>query len=136
MTTAGSVTAYSDPRLAPYDITAGPDGAVWATNGNSIARMSTVDSVVTSPNQGPAGTAETITGAGYTPGETVMVNYLTGLTSPAKAHLCTTIAGSDGTFTCTASIPPTAGHRGTHTIAAHGTTSKILAETTFVLTIP
>ena len=134
MTTAGSVTAYSDPRLIPEEITAGPDGAMWSTNFNSIARISTADSVVTSPDQGPSGTTEAVTGAGHSAGETVVVKYLTGLTSPASVPLCTTTAAADGTFICLATIPATAGHRGTHTITAHGITSKTVTETSYLLT--
>jgi hypothetical protein len=109
---------------------------VWFTTGDSIGRITTADSVVASPNQGPAGTAESITGAGYSPAETVVVKYLTGLTSPASVKLCTTTAGADGTFACTATIPANAGVSGTHTIKAVGKTSNTAAKTTFLVTVP
>jgi virginiamycin B lyase len=41
MTTSGAVTIYSDPGMGPIDITAGPDGALWFTNGGSIGRITT-----------------------------------------------------------------------------------------------
>ena len=136
MTTTGSLSVYSAFRLSAGKLTAGPDGALWFANGDSVGRISTAKSVVASPDQGTAGTAETITGAGYNPGETIVANYLTGLTSAASVQLCSTTTTADGTFTCTATIPTITGNPGIHTIAAHGTTSKIIARTTFLVTTP
>jgi virginiamycin B lyase len=45
MTSSGAVTIYSDPGMGPTDITTGPDGALWFTNGTykggSIGRITT-----------------------------------------------------------------------------------------------
>jgi hypothetical protein len=69
----------------------------------------------------------TISGGGYSPGETVNIAYKTGLAAPnpRKVALFTTTAATYGTFTCDASIPDatSTGARGPHTIKAKGTTS-------------
>jgi hypothetical protein len=122
--------------VTPLGMTPGPDGAIWFANqGNStIGRISTADSVTTSPAQGPAETAVSITGTGFSAGETVKVKYDTGQSAPTTMPLCTAIAAGDGTFTCAATIPPNAGAAGTHTIKASGKTSGTVAETLFLRT--
>jgi virginiamycin B lyase len=138
ITTAGIVTKYTDPRIRqPLMITSGSDGALWFINAgnNSIGRISTADSVVTSPTQGPRRTALTITGLGFAAGETVAVTYVTGLSAPTAVLLCNAIAARDGTFSCRGHIPTgrRAGGAGTHTIKANGT-SGTKAKTLFLLT--
>jgi virginiamycin B lyase len=131
ITTAGSIAGYRSPTIdAPFDTAPGPDGAVWFVNedNNSIGRITTADSVTASPAQGRSGTALTISGAGFASGEMVAVKYLTGLLSRTSVLLCAPIAAADGTFSCTAAVPPHAGGRGTHTIKARGRTSGIVAE--------
>jgi len=78
--------------------------------------------------------ARTITGGGFSAGESVNVKYETGLVSPATVSLCATTAAGDGTFSCVASVPSTPGHVGTHVIKAIGQTSGVKALTTFLLT--
>jgi streptogramin lyase len=135
ITTTGVVTSYYTPGIiAPTVIAPGPDGALWLTDSYTqvIARISTADSVTLSPTQGPAGTPLTITGSGFTTGETVTVNYRTYV---ATVPLCSTVAATHGTFTCTATIPAHAGVPGTHAITATGKTSGKAAAALFMHTI-
>jgi hypothetical protein len=137
MTTKGSVTYYGSNQ--PLDshvfaVTTGPDGTVWFSDGNSLGQVTTAKDVVTSPTEGSPVTALTITGGGFSAGETVNVKYQTGLVSSATVGLCQAIAAGDGTFSCVATVPSTAGPVGTHTIKAIGQTSGVKALTTFLLT--
>jgi hypothetical protein len=72
-------------------------------------------------------------GAGFSAGETVTVNYLTGKADGSDL-LCNTTAASDGTFSCPATIPSKAGSAGTHTIQAEGSTSGTVAENLYLRT--
>jgi hypothetical protein len=78
----------------------------------------------------------TVSGRGFNPGETVNITYKTGLASPKSVTLCTTRAHSDTSYSCSATIPPTAtaGASGAHKILAKGATSHIKVKTTFTLT--
>ena len=125
ISTAGVVTIYTGTGIdVPYGITAGPDGALWFTNSgnNSIGRITTAPFVDVSPSTGAPGTAVTVSGAGFTPGETITVTYKTGLASPTKVTICSTVAAAGGNFTCTGNIPTaaTAGATGAHAITAKG----------------
>jgi virginiamycin B lyase len=134
ITTAGVVSNYTTPNIiAPTGLTAGPDGALWFTNFDSIGRITTADSVVTSPDQGPIGTPVTITGRGFNAGETVKVKLSTG-SSPASVPLCSATAAGNGTFSCTAPVPAATGSPGTHTVEAKGKTSGTKANSIFLLT--
>jgi streptogramin lyase len=135
ITTAGTVTNYPDPRIVvPQAIVAGPDGAIWFTSAGSIGHITTADSVTTSPTQGPSGSDLTVTGAGFASSETITVEFRTGLPSPAYVPLCAAIAAPDGTFSCIATVPATAGGAGTHKIRATGQTSGTQPRTVFLLT--
>ncbi len=139
ISTAGVVTNYTDPGIdLPDGITAGPDGALWFTNSgnNSIGRITTAPFVEVSPSTGAPGTAVTVSGAGFTPGETIIVTYKTGLASPTKVTICSTVAAAGGNFTCTGNIPTAAiaGATGAHAITANGKTSRSKPKTTFILT--
>jgi hypothetical protein len=118
-------------RLGRRGIAAGPDGDLWFTNNrsSSIGRITTSDSV--SPTQGPVGTALMIAGAGFTAGEVVTVSYHTG---SGAATLCTATAAGAGRFTCTATVPASAGNAGTHAINATGGPLAPRGETVFLLT--
>jgi virginiamycin B lyase len=134
ITPSGTITSYKDPSIDyPFDITTGPDGNEWFVNtlGNSIDRLTTNDSVTVSPTLGPAGTPVTISGAGFSAGETVKVKYLTAKAG-AKVLLCKATAAPDGTFSCLATIPANAGIAGTHTIQAKGSTSGTVPETLYL----
>jgi len=89
-----------------------------------------------SPASGPVGTAVTVTGGGFGPGETVKVSYLTGLhpPHPASVALCKAKAADDGTFSCTGTISAKAGSPGDHSIVAKGKTSATSATTVFTET--
>jgi hypothetical protein len=91
--------------------------------------------VSVSPDTGPARTPITITGSGFTAGETVRVTYLTGLASPASVTVCSVVAGSAGSISCTGHVPRAtrAGAAGAHTISAVGATSGTTATTVFTL---
>jgi len=135
ITPAGVVTKDPDANVVIPPETAGPDGALWSLGANnSIESTTTADSVTTSPAEGPTGTGVTITGAGFNAGETINVKYDTSQTSNPAVLLCTTVAASDGTFTCTTTVPAGAGRPGTHTIKAKGTTSRTVAKTIFLRT--
>ena len=137
ITPSGSVAIYSSPLIvgSPAGITAGPDGAIWFTNGDSIGRITTADSVVVTPDQGDPGSSVTIMGSGFNAGEKVVVKYLTGLATPATVQLCSTTATATGTFSCSGTLPPSAssGTAAVHTIKATGSSSKKTAETTYLL---
>jgi virginiamycin B lyase len=138
ITTAGVVTRFTAPTIDfPVDITAGLDGALWFADDNAghtgIGRITAADSVNTLPMQGPAGGALTLTGAGFASGETVAVRFDTGLSSPTSIPLCTATAASNGTFSCRASVPASAGSFGTHTIEARGMASTTVARAVFLL---
>ena len=130
ITTAGIVSNYRAPSIKfPTQIALGADSAMWFTNAgrDSIGRITAIPaSVMVSPTAGPKGTRLTISGAGFTSGETVNVDYNTGLPapSPASVVLCTSTVRSIGTFACSGTIPKKAsGATGAHTIEAKGATS-------------
>ena len=89
-----------------------------------------------SPTSGPPGKSVTVSGRGFNPGETVKITYKTGLASPKSVTICTATAGSDTSYTCSGTIPPTAtaGAHAAHKIVAKGLTSLIKVKTTFTLT--
>ena len=122
----------------PLGITAGPDGALWFTNGgsNSIGRITAVPELTPTPSSGGPGAAVSVTGEGYEPGEEVAVSYQTGPTSASAVSFCTTAAATDGTFRCSGDIPSgaNAGADGSHKIKAKGTSSLAVAISTFMLT--
>jgi alpha-tubulin suppressor-like RCC1 family protein len=87
------------------------------------------------PTSGPKGTAVTITGSHFVPGESVTVKYSTGLRSPSTITLCTPMATSTGTTSCSTHIPSTSvGATGNHKISEIGAVSKLTASTFFQLT--
>jgi streptogramin lyase len=137
VTTTGQITIYHNLRQ-DYDqhMTSGADGRVWFANteGASIGAVSTTRFVTTVPTQGASGTPLAISGKGFTSGETVIVKLRTGLSSAKWAPLCTTVADSTGKFSCSATVPSTAGGAGTHTIRVKGSTSKLMTQGVFLLT--
>lgn len=140
ITTSGLVTNYTDPSISePTSITAGPDGALWFTNSgnNTIGRITVAATVNPSPHSGGPGTAITASGSGYSPGETVTVAYMTGLTAPEPKSviICTATADTNGTFTCNGTVPSaaSAGATGPHKINAKGETSLTKGANIFLL---
>jgi len=89
-----------------------------------------------SPTSGRPGKHVTVSGLGFSPGETVKITYTTGLASPKSVTICTATAGSNTSYTCSGTIPPTAtaGSHTAHKIVAKGLTSGIKVKTTFTLT--
>ena len=76
-----------------------------------------------------------MSGGGFTSGETVKVNYKTGLASPTKALICSAIASSTGTVSCAGAVPTTStGATGLHVVQAVGSTSGHKTRGTFTLT--
>jgi len=150
ITTADEITLYKDSGNACSDgqstgITAGSDVAIWFADEGScpginqpgaISRASLPPYDIVSPPSGAANSSVTITGGGFAAGESVKVNYETGLASPTKVTLCTTTATVTGTFSCSGSIPGAskAGATGLHDVKAFGATSKIVVATGFTLT--
>jgi YVTN family beta-propeller protein len=93
-------------------------------------------SVCVSPTSGHSGKSVTVSGRGFNPGETVKITYKTGLASPKSVTVCTATSGSDTSYSCSGTIPPTAtaGAKGSHKIVAKGLTSGIKVNTAFTLT--
>ena len=92
-------------------------------------------SVAVSPSSGHAGTAVTVTGSRFKPGESVNVVYSTGLSQPSTQILCTPTASSTGTINCPTQIPATnAGALGAHKITATGSVTNVAGSTIFTLT--
>ncbi len=86
------------------------------------------------PPSGPDGTAVTVSGQGFNPGETVKIIYKTGLVSPTSVTICSATAASDTSYTCSGSIPTaTVGANGAHNIVAKGLTSGIKVKAIFTL---
>jgi alpha-tubulin suppressor-like RCC1 family protein len=98
-----------------------------------VSRSPSVDIV---PKRAPAGTSVTVSGVRFRVGETVNVNYKTGLASPSQVLLCSAVVTTFGGYSCTGSIPPTAtaGALGVHGIVAIGATSGLKAVNLFILT--
>jgi len=143
ITTAGVVTTYSvavspSPNSRPQNIVTGPDGVLWFTNyeTNAIETITTPPYSEISPASGAPGTTVTLTGGGFSPGETVNFEYKTGLSSPSKVLLCSDSADTDGSVSCTATIPadPDSGAPGVHKVQANGMTSLTKVTTKFTLT--
>jgi len=129
MTITGDVSDYSGIGMDnPQGITTGPDGAIWFTNyGNhSIGRIKTPFASA-GEGGGPPGKSLGISGGGFAAGETVEVTYATDLRAPDPAviTLCSAIATTDGTFSCSGNLPGVkqAGPVGPHEIDVEGLTS-------------
>ncbi len=79
-------------------------------------------SLLTDPGAGKRKVDVVLAGENFTPGETVTVTYVSGLRRPKKATtvLCSAVADSNGSFTCTGMIPKRgrSGKKGMHTIEA------------------
>jgi hypothetical protein len=80
------------------------------------------DAISLSKKSGAAGSAVTVTGGGFAPGEKVKVTYATGLASPKTVAVCTATASNVGDISCSGSIPSgtNAGAAGKHKIVAKG----------------
>ena len=88
-----------------------------------------------SPLSGPAGTAITVKGLHFAPGEFVAFSYATNLASPATLTLCNATAGATGTATCVGNIPTVnQGPAGGHLIRGIGFTSLMSATRKYTLT--
>jgi phospholipase C len=106
------------PSLLPTNPPVGPSARITLT-----------------PSSGPAGAPTRVDGIHFFSGETVAVQYKTGLSGTKKVLLCTARAASDGTVSCNATIPATnPGARGPHTVEATGYTSLMRTSATFTLT--
>ena len=75
-------------------------------------------------------------GPGFDPGETVSVKYKTGLSAPKAVFLCSALAQSNGTLTCSGNLPSgaQAGAKGAHTVVAKGLTSGVKLKGTVTVT--
>jgi streptogramin lyase len=74
MATAGVVTEVPTRTIGPFGITVGPDGALWFTEygGNKIGQVVFVTAVLTaSPDSGFPGANVTLSGSGFSAGESV-----------------------------------------------------------------
>ncbi len=63
--------------------------------------------ITLSPSSGPKKTPVTVSGMGFTAGQTLTVTYLSGSTRPKQAStkMCSATAAGDGTFTCNGRVP-------------------------------
>jgi large repetitive protein len=133
-----SITAVAPVGEQPdnVDVTVASLGGTSARSAADQFTWTPVLYVGVAPGSGPPTTPVTVSGGGFAPGETVKATYKTGLSapSPASVILCTAIAAGDGTFTCSGTIPATAGPAGNHKVKAKGTTSLATATATFSLT--
>jgi hypothetical protein len=75
-------------------------------------------------------------GPGFDPGETVSVKYKTGLSAPKAVFLCSALAQTNGTLTCSGNLPSgaQAGAKGVHTVVAKGLTSGVKLKGTVTVT--
>ena len=91
--------------------------------------------ITVSPAKGLPQTKVKITGANFANGESLTVDYLTGLSSPAPTQvtICTATTSTTGSFVCKGKIPakPTAGMKGLHYIVATGAASGDSASASF-----
>jgi hypothetical protein len=89
-----------------------------------------------SETSGPAGSAITVSGSAYAPGELVKVRYLTGLASPRRWRICEATATATGSFSCSGHIPrgANAGESGVHILSVVGLTSHVVITAAFTLT--
>jgi hypothetical protein len=109
---------------------------IWDNSGTGTGTftLSGADLDIT-PLSGPAGTPVTVSSGGFHSGETVKVNYETGLTSPATVLICHGTASATGTVSCSGNVPAsTAGAAGRHVVQAAGSTSGHKTSGTFTLT--
>ncbi len=140
ITTAGAVSNYSyltSCNCGLQGLVSGPDGQLWfTTTFNTIGEITTPPYATVNPASGPPGTQVAVAGAGFTPGETVTATYKTGLTEPKDVTVCTAVATSSGSYSCTGDIPAasTAGSTGLHKIKAKGGTSASVAKAGYSLT--
>ena len=123
MAVGGYESAYGSETLAESW-----NGTTWSLS------PSTDEGVFISPASGVPRTSVVVSGGGLNPGEQVKATYNTDSTS--RVILCTTVANSDGTFSCSGAIPrgQQAGDRGAHKIIVKGLTSGITFSTRFKLT--
>ncbi len=99
------------------------------------ARFTLSPTVLASPGSGHKGTAMTVTGSRFKPGEAVKVLYYTGIVALPTQTLCVPVASSTGTISCATHIPTTnAGALVAHKITATGSVTKVAGSTTFTLT--
>ena len=106
---------------------------VSAGGGHTVVLQGPV--VTVSPLSGPAGTAITVKGVRFAPGEAVAFIYSTNLVSPTTQTLCTVNAGLTGTASCLTHIPTVnQGPAGGHLIRGIGYTSLMTATRKYTLT--
>jgi hypothetical protein len=93
--------------------------------------------ITLTPSSGAAKTKVVVNGKGFTPGETVVIHYRTGVSTDPKFAICTAVVSDDGTFSCKGRIRNAAGagSPGLHQVNAkarhvHG----IIAKAEFTLT--
>jgi hypothetical protein len=102
--------------------------------GKGTFTISAVDLDIT-PLSGQAGTPVTVSSGGFKSGETVKVQYETGLASPAKVLICHATASATGTVSCSGTVPTAkAGAIGRHVVQAAGSTSGHKTSGTFTHT--
>jgi virginiamycin B lyase len=139
--TNGAVTDFACPCnggtiTTPYGVGLGPDANIWFadhSDGTSlpdyIGVISIKKSVNISPPAGPSGTPVTVYGNGFKSGETVDVDY----DSSSNTQICSGSATTNGTFTCSATIPSDTVYAA-HIIEAIGQTSLLDDKTIYTLT--
>lgn len=142
--TAGALppglTLSSDGFITGVPTTPGSYSAtVTATNGvdpdatEDIAIRILPPSVAISPHSGPPGSAVSVSGSGFKPGEPVRIRYVAG---NQRLAVCSSHkADAEGNITCAGIIPGAdAGSLGGHRVTAKGSSSHVEARTRFHLT--
>jgi hypothetical protein len=137
-TPTGTSACATSGELPDCEITAAGKWVtlVWDTSGIHTGKftIAAVD-LNLSVLSGPPGTAVSVSSGGFKSGETVDVNYKTGLTSPKTVSICNATATTSGNLTCSGTIPTTdAGALGRHVVEAVGSSSGDTTSGTFTLT--
>jgi outer membrane protein assembly factor BamB len=108
-----------------------PGGFAFASGdsntGPFFVRECAAASITVSPTSGDPGSQTTVSGSGFTPGETVNLAF-------DAAALTSATADGNGTFTKTVTIPSGA-TLGAHTLTATGATSNHAASATFTVSV-
>ncbi len=106
---------------------------VWNGSTWNVEKAAPVEPVLVDPSSGLPHKEVAISGFGFPPSSEVTVTYQTRVSSPATVNLCTAVAQTDGSFSCSAAIPSkkAAGPDGQHTVTATG--SSLSWTTTFNL---
>ena len=131
-TATGTPTASPSPRVFLVTPSPTPTPSATATVGPTATETPEPSTIVLDPSSGPAETQITVTGAGWVPGATVLVQFMNAFGGQPGAT-AQTVADSQGTFTTTVSAHDSQSQLpGPHRVTADDGTHH--AEATFAVT--